>query len=82
MAYFSLDFCTKSMRRKKVLFQDNSNLIIPYMGTNAYHQILNISKNFYQNAQTSDHGLEDLTLDPEEIEELSKEFKIRKIVTE
>jgi hypothetical protein len=62
MIYFSLDFCTSSNKKKKTLFQDNPNLVMPCFGTNSYHQILNISKDFYQNSQTSETGLENLTL--------------------
>jgi hypothetical protein len=45
------------VKKKKTLFQDNPNLVIPCFGTNSYHQILNISKDFYQNSQTSESGL-------------------------
>ena len=64
MIYFSLDFCTRSNKKKRTLFQDNPSLVMPFFGSNSYHQILNISKDFYQNNQTSDSGLENLTLKP------------------
>lgn len=53
MIYFSLDFCTKSSKKKKSLFQDDPNLFFPYMGTPAYHVLMSISKNFYQNTEGS-----------------------------
>ena len=62
MIYFSLDFCTRSNKKKKFLFQGNPSLFIPYFGTSSYHTIENFCKNFYQNCETSEHGLENLDL--------------------
>lgn len=57
MIYFSLDFCTKSSKKKKSLFPDDPNLFYPYMGTKPYHFLLSVSKNYYQNAEGSSQGL-------------------------
>jgi hypothetical protein len=55
--YFSLDFATKSNKRKRLLFKDDPNLMIPYYGTNPYNRMVSISKNFFQNSDESDQGL-------------------------
>lgn len=81
LVYFSLDFCTRSNKKKRTLFQDNPNLIMPYFGTNSYHQILNLSKDFYQNSATDDSGLENLTLYPEEVQILSQEGYTARSIT-
>ena len=81
LIYFSLDFCTRSSKKKRTLFQDNPNLIMPYFGTNSYHQILHLAKDFFQNSRTDDSGLSNLTLYPEEVQILQQEeFTIRQIV--
>mgnify|MGYP003510781824 FL=1 len=78
--YFSLDFATKSNKRKKLLFKDDPNLFIPYFGTGPYNRIATIFKNFFQNGDESEGGLESLALTPEEVLKFEKDFTLRKPV--
>ena len=80
LVYFSLDFCTRSSKKKKVLFPDQPELFIPFSQTLPLDQIIRMSKHFYQNNQSFPNGIYNLSLTPEEKEELSKEFNLQQVM--
>lgn len=81
MIMFSLDYCTKSNKRR-MLFQsaEGKKVFAPFVGISQYDLLVKYSQEFYQCAPRNDHGLTQLSLTEEQINRLSERYTIYDLV--